>query len=228
MYIKDNIEKLKDNIRGVCLETGIDPNDIKLVAVTKNVNIDNIKEAVSCGIVDLGENRVQEFLTKFSTIKDVNWHIIGHLQRNKVKYVVGNVNLIQSVDSVKLAQEIDKRAGLLNIVQNVLIEVKTSYEETKFGITIDGFEDVLEDISILSNLTVKGIMTIAPKVENEDLARPYFKAAYDLFVKYKNINQSNIKFEYLSMGMSKDYKAAIKEGSNMVRIGTAIFGKRNK
>lgn len=228
MFIRDNIEKLRDSIEEVCLETGIDPDGIKIIAVTKNVDLDKIKEAIECGIKDLGENRVQEFLTKYSAFNEVNWHLIGHLQRNKVKYVVGNVDLIQSVDSVKLANEINERAGLLNMVQNVLIEVKTSYEETKFGIDIVDFEDMLEDISNLSNITVKGIMTIAPKVENEDLARPYFKAAYDLFVKYKNVNQNNIKLEYLSMGMSGDYRAAIREGSNMVRIGTAIFGNRNQ
>ena len=185
-----------------------------------------ISEAVSCGVSDLGENRVQEFLSKLPSVQNVNWHLIGHLQTNKVKKIVGKVELIQSVDSIKLAKEINKRASDLDIIQNILLELKTSYEETKFGISIDEFEDVISSVSELSNISINGIMTIAPKVENEDMARPYFKKAHDIFEKYKNVKQPNIDFKYLSMGMSGDYRAAIKEGSNMVRVGTAIFGKR--
>ncbi|MDI6602199.1 MAG: YggS family pyridoxal phosphate-dependent enzyme [Thermoanaerobacteraceae bacterium] len=228
MHIKENIEKLRYDIDEVCNEIGTNPDTIKIIAVTKNVNIENIREAITCGMSNLGENRVQEFLNKFPIICDnnVKWHLIGHLQTNKVKHVVGSVCLIQSVDSIKLTQEIDKKARELNIIQDILVEVKTSFEETKFGISIDSLNKVLDEISGLSNIKVKGLMTIAPKVDNEDEARPYFKIAYDLFDRLKSVNQSNIKMEYLSMGMSGDYKAAIKEGSNMIRIGTAIFGER--
>ncbi len=227
MYIRDNIEKLRESIENVYMEMGV-KNTLKLIAVTKYVDIENIKAAVACGIFDLGENRVQELSVKLPAIQGANWHMIGHLQTNKVKNVVGKVALIQSVDSIRLAEEVNKRAGKLNTVQNILLEVKTSYEETKYGIGIDEFENILSEVSILPNIKVKGIMTVAPRVEDESLARPYFKTARDLYDKFKNVKQRNIDFEYLSMGMSGDYKAAIREGSNMVRIGTAIFGERNK
>ena len=225
MDIRDNIVKIKENIEKTCNVAGSN-NKVKLIAVTKYVDVKKISEAVSCGVSDLGENRVQEFLSKLPSVQNVNWHLIGHLQTNKVKKIVGKVELIQSVDSIKLAKEINKRASDLDIIQNILLELKTSYEETKFGINIDEFEDVISSVSELSNISINGIMTIAPKVENEDMARPYFKKAHDIFEKYKNVKQPNIDFKYLSMGMSGDYRAAIKEGSNMVRVGTAIFGKR--
>jgi hypothetical protein len=225
MDIRDNIVKIKENIEKTCSVAGSN-NKVKLIAVTKYVDVKKISEAVSCGVSDLGENRVQEFLSKLPSVQNVNWHLIGHLQTNKVKKIVGKVELIQSVDSIKLAKEINKRASDLDIIQNILLELKTSYEETKFGISIDEFEDVISSVSELSNISINGIMTIAPKVENEDMARPYFKKAHDIFEKYKNVKQPNIDFKYLSMGMSGDYRAAIKEGSNMVRVGTAIFGKR--
>mgnify|MGYP000966761475 FL=1 len=225
MDIRDNIVKIKENIEKTCNVAGSN-NKVKLIAVTKYVDVKKISEAVSCGVSDLGENRVQEFLSKLPSVQNVNWHLIGHLQTNKVKKIVGKVELIQSVDSIKLAKEINKRASDLDIIQNILLELKTSYEETKFGISIDEFEDVISSVSELSNISINGIMTIAPKVENEDMARPYFKKAHDIFEKYKNVKQPNIDFKYLSMGMSGDYRAAIKEGSNMVRVGTAIFGKR--
>jgi pyridoxal phosphate enzyme, YggS family len=185
-------------------------------------------QAVSCNLRDLGENRVQEFLNKYQTLdnKDVKWHLIGHLQTNKVKYVVGRICLIQSVDSIKLANEINKKAKELGVIQDILIEIKTSYEETKFGVDVNHIDEFLNQVADLKNIRIKGLMTIAPKVNFEDEARPYFKIAYNQFEKLKNVRQDNMEIQYLSMGMSGDFKAAIKEGSNMIRIGTAIFGER--
>lgn len=228
MNIKDNILKLLNEVDDVCNEVGVKSESIKMIAVTKNVGIEKIMQAVSCNLRDLGENRVQEFLNKYQTLdnKDVKWHLIGHLQTNKVKYVVGRICLIQSVDSIKLANEINKKAKELGVIQDILIELKTSYEETKFGVDVNHIDEFLNQVADLKNIRIKGLMTIAPKVNFEDEARPYFKIAYDQFEKLKNVRQDNMEIQYLSMGMSGDFKAAIKEGSNMIRIGTAIFGER--
>ncbi|TZE82017.1 YggS family pyridoxal phosphate-dependent enzyme [Calorimonas adulescens] len=228
MNIKDNILKLLNKVDDVCNEVGVKSESIKIIAVTKNVGIEKIMQAVSCNLRDLGENRVQEFLNKYQTLdnKDVKWHLIGHLQTNKVKYVVGRICLIQSVDSIKLANEINKKAKELGVIQDILIELKTSYEETKFGVDVNHIDEFLNQVADLKNIRIKGLMTIAPKVNFEDEARPYFEIAYNQFEKLKNVRQDNMEIQYLSMGMSGDFKAAIKEGSNMIRIGTAIFGER--
>ncbi|MCX7698605.1 MAG: YggS family pyridoxal phosphate-dependent enzyme [Candidatus Goldbacteria bacterium] len=220
--VKNNIEKIRSNI----LSFGF---DIKIIAVTKTVSLENIEKAIKCGIIDLGENKVQEMLPKIEILKNkyknLKFHFIGHLQTNKVNKIVGKVDLIQSVDSFKLAEKISNYAEKMNIIQDILLELKTSEEETKFGIKVKNIFKEYEAISKLKNIRIKGIMTMAPYFDNPEETRPYFKKAKDIFDEIKK-RYENPVFEILSMGMTNDYLIALQEGSNMIRIGTGIFGKR--
>lgn len=211
--IRENVLKLRQCI----------PGAITIVAVTKGRTVEQIKEVIAAGITDIGENRVQEALIKYnelyairSTLYATRWHMVGHLQTNKVKEAVKIFDLIQSVDSLYLAQEIDKEAGKVNKIQDILIEIKTSPEAAKFGIKPDEAIGVIKEIAKLKNINLKGLMTIAPIVDNVENTRPYFKMLRELKDK---INTLHI----LSMGMTDDFQIAIEEGSNMVRLGRAIF-----
>lgn len=213
--IKSNIIKIKENI-----EKNKIYDDITLVAATKTVSPDRINFALNNGITHIGENRVQELLEKYDSIdKKAVFHFIGHLQKNKVKYIIDKVKYIHSVDNIELAREIDKRAKNHNIVMNVFVEINICNEETKSGILIEDFDEFYKELLCFNNINMCGIMAI-PQL-NCDIK--YFKKLFDLFNKYKKTNNN---FKYLSMGMTNDYISALKSGSNMIRIGRGIFGER--
>jgi hypothetical protein len=198
------------------------------VAVTKTATIEQIKEAISAGIKIIGENKVQEAKEKYQVlsadIANIEWHLVGHLQTNKVKYAIEIFDLIHSVDSIKLAREIDKRSLQFGMVTNILVEVNVSGEETKYGIKPEEVEPFLKEISEFSGIKVRGLMTIAPIAEDKEEVRPYFRKLRELSEKIENKNIKNVKMDYLSMGMTDDFEVAIEEGANMVRIGRGIFG----
>jgi pyridoxal phosphate enzyme (YggS family) len=226
--IKANIDAIRDEIKKVCLKSGRNPDEITIIAVTKTIEPERINLAVDCGATNLGENKVQEIMDKYDAVnKNVKWHLIGHLQTNKVKYIIDKVGLIHSIDSVKLAEEISRRAEKDNLIKDVLVQVNVAKEETKFGIDIEETIDFVKSISVFDNIRIKGLMTIAPYSEDPEGVRPVFRRLKEKFDELAKMNISNTEMKYLSMGMSNDYKIAIEEGANMVRIGTAIFGKRN-
>lgn len=220
--VKDNIAKIKARIIAACSKVNRDPSDIKIVAVSKGRAIGDIKEAISFGLADIGENRIQEALEKYNELQKessglaIRWHMIGHLQTNKVKDAVEVFDLIHSVDSLTLAQEIDKRAARINKIQNILIEIKTSPEAAKFGIDPDKALEIIKNILELKNVDIKGLMTIAPAVNHPEEARPYFK-------KLRQIRDSINPSYSLSMGMTDDFEIAIEEGAEIIRIGRGIF-----
>ena len=224
--IRDNILNIKKRVELSCLKIEREPADIKIIAVSKGRTVYDIEEALLCGISDIGENRVQEALVKyryFSTktkanTQQVNWHMIGHLQRNKVKDAVRIFDLIHSVDSLILAEEIDREAARINKIQKVLIEIKTSPEKTKFGLDPDNAAGVIREAVNFRNLSIEGLMTIAPLSDSIQNSRPYFRMVRQLRDKIKIC-----KLPILSMGMSDDFQIAIEEGANLLRIGRAIF-----
>ncbi|MFB0510121.1 MAG: YggS family pyridoxal phosphate-dependent enzyme [bacterium] len=225
--IVENLARIGERINSACARVNRKPEEISLVAVTKNVGVERIKEGIANGIKIIGENRVQEAKEKYPAIGSiVQWHMVGHLQTNKVKPALEIFSMIQSVDSVHLAQEIQKRASALNKKISVLIEVNTSGEETKYGINPEELISVINTIQAMPNLWIEGLMTIGPglAIENPEASRKSFQMLYEL--KNKVEAEFSIKVSYLSMGMSSDFEIAIEEGSNMIRIGTAIFGKR--
>ncbi|MCI6188684.1 MAG: YggS family pyridoxal phosphate-dependent enzyme [Clostridium sp.] len=217
MSIKDNIEALKKEI----------PNGVKLLAVSKTKPLSSLEEAYEAGIREFGENKVQELVAKEEEFhKDVKWHFIGGLQTNKVKYLVGKVCLIHSLSSIKLLKQIEKEFGKKNEIANVLIEINIGREESKGGILEEELEDMLSEIEKCNFVKVKGIMVIIPKGDSES-NRIYFRKTKEIFESLKVREFKNVNMEILSMGMTHDYKIAIEEGSNLVRIGEGIFGKRN-
>lgn len=226
--IKANIESVREQVRDIAKRCGRNPDDILLCAVTKTRTVDEINNAIDAGITDIGENKVQEIVDKIDGVRaDVRWHLIGHLQRNKVKYIVDKVYMIHSVDSAKLAEEIDKRAAQHDIKMNILIQVNSAGEESKFGIAVDEVKPLIDYIAEnCRNLVVKGLMCIAPITDDLSEAAEYFGIVKKIYDSYISDERLGVDFEYLSMGMSGDYEAAISEGSNMIRIGTAIFGER--
>lgn len=228
MSMCDNIASVRNNIRLACERVGREPESIKLIAVSKTMGTDKIMEAVSCGIRVFGENKVQELTDKYDILaKDLEWHMIGHLQTNKVKYIVGKVAMIHSVDSIRLLQEIDRRFGAAGLTIDVLIEVNIGREKTKYGIYPEDISSFLVEASKYNHVRISGLMTVAPAVEEAEKARPYFVEMRKLFEYAKSMNKGNIDIRYLSMGMTGDYEVAIEEGSNIVRVGTGIFGPRN-
>ena len=225
MPIKENLEKIAEKIRLRLELAGRNSGDITMVAVTKTVEEDGIREAIACGVRIIGESRVQEAKEKYGKLgNEVIWHLVGHLQTNKAKDAVKIFDLIHSVDSIKLAKEIDRQARKAGKVQKVLIEVNLSGEETKYGLSPEEVIPFLKDISELPNMKVEGLMTMAPFYENPEDCRPYFRRLKELVEKVKARKIKNVEMKYLSMGMTNDYEVAIEEGSNMVRIGRAIFG----
>jgi pyridoxal phosphate enzyme (YggS family) len=227
LLIKNNLEEIWGNIEKAAAKTGRNARDIKIVAVTKNVEVARMTKVIDLGIKDLGENRVQELSQKYDSLnKEVNWHLIGHLQKNKVKYIIDKVTLIHSIDRIELAKEIQKRAERINRTINVLVQVNISEEASKFGIHRDKTLDFMKKISVFPNVRVKGLMTIAPLVDNSEDVRYVFRGLRNLLIDIRKENIDNIDMELLSMGMSNDYQVAVEEGSNILRIGTAIFGRR--
>jgi len=226
-YIKENIEVVESRIAQACERSGRKREEVLLLAVSKTIDVPRIKEAVECGLTSLGENKVQEIMDKYEPMGEgVKWHLIGHLQTNKVKYIIDKVELIHSVDSLKLAEEINKRASAKGIVADILLEVNIAEEDSKFGIKKDECEDRVREISKLPNIKIRGLMTVAPFVENAEENRPYFRQMKQLLVDINNKKIDNVNMDILSMGMTGDYEVAIEEGSNIVRVGTGIFGAR--
>lgn len=222
--IKDNVKRVLDNIAETAVKANRNPEDITLVAVTKTVTAAEAKEVMSAGVKTLGENRVQSLLDKYDVLKDEPiWHLIGHLQTNKVKYIADKVALIHSVDSLKLAEEINRKFGENEKCANILLQVNVSGEESKFGVTPDECRKLAESVSALSNVKVKGLMTMAPLTATPDECRKYFHDLNKLSQKLREENIPNIDMQHLSMGMSGDYREAIMEGATLVRVGSALF-----
>ena len=224
--IKNNLEIINEKIKKSALKVNRNPEEIKLVAVTKTAAIEQIKEAINAGVKIIGENKVQEAKEKYQILTaDTEWHLIGHLQTNKVKYAIEIFDCIQTVDSIKLAKEIDKRSLQFGKTTNVLVEVNVSGEKSKYGIKPEEVEPFLKEISEFSRIRVRGLMTIAPIIEEDkEEVRPYFRKLRELSEEIKSKNINNLKMDYLSMGMTDDFEVAIEEGANMVRIGRGIFG----
>jgi len=223
LSIASNLRAVKVRIAEAAARSGRDPKDISLVAVSKGRSIDLIKEAAENGQLAFGENRAQELREKQGLLSaDLEWHFVGHLQRNKVNMVVGKVKLIHSLDSEKLAEAVDRRARALGIVQEVLLQVNISEEETKHGVDREEIEGLLEKALAMDGLIIRGLMTIAPLVDDEEEARPYFRKLRELRdMLAENYPQADLNI--LSMGMTQDFEIAVEEGANMLRIGTAIF-----
>lgn len=228
MSIGGNIEYIQDLKKKAAERSGRSGDDVLLVAVTKLHSTDEINEAIHCGITDIGENKVQEIMDKYDRVEPVRWHLIGHLQTNKVKYIIDKVFMIHSVDSLKLAQEINKRAQQHGLVMDILIQVNSAMEESKFGITTEETGELIGQIlETCPNVRIRGLMCIAPFEDNPDDARVYFAEVKKLYDKYGQIDHPMLDFKYLSMGMSNDFEVAIEEGSNLIRVGTSIFGARD-
>jgi len=226
--LNESVNEILDRVKKAAIAAGRNPEDIILVAATKTVDADRINEAISYGIKNIGENRVQEFTEKFESIKgDVTHHFIGHLQTNKVKYLVPHIKLIHSADSEKLLDEIDRISAKHGVVTDVLIEINASGEESKFGIEFDEAEAIIRGNEKRENCRIMGLMTIGPNYSTEDQIRDAFRKMKNLFDKLSEIHFEKSSMKYLSMGMSGDYEIAISEGANIVRVGSAIFGKRN-
>jgi pyridoxal phosphate enzyme (YggS family) len=227
--ILENIKNIYRKISSAAIRSGRNPFDVKLIAVTKTVDIEMIKEAVSFGLRTLGESRVQEAQKKIADCRtqcadcDIEWHMIGHLQKNKAKIAVGLFEMIQSLDSIELAKELNKHSEKAGKIQRVLIEVKLSEEESKYGVAKESLMDLIKVISEMRNLKLEGLMTIPPFSDNPEMARPYFKKLRELRDQAEN---KGYRLPELSMGMTNDYETAILEGATMVRIGTGIFGER--
>lgn len=227
MDIRRNLEEVLKKIE-IAEKKSISGEKVELIAVTKTHGIDIIKEAVNLGVTDIGENKVQEFVSKYDSLnEDVNFHMIGTLQSNKVKYIYDKAKLIHSLDRLSLAKEIEKRAKDSNIVVNCLVQVNISDEDSKGGVALSETEKFIESLLEFENLKIVGLMGIAKNTEALSEIRSSFRKLYKLKEKLKNRNIEEIEMKYLSMGMSSDFEMAIEEGSNMVRIGSSIFGKRD-
>ncbi len=221
----DQINRIKDEYT---VQSGRDPGDVLLCAVTKTRTAEEINEAIDAGATDIGENKVQEVMDKFEHVKPVRWHLIGHLQTNKVKYIIDKVSMIHSVDSLHLAKEIDKRAGQHGITMDILLQVNSAEEESKFGISLDETEGLIRDIlEQCDNIRIRGLMCIAPAADDPEDIRKYFADVKKQYDEFSKIEHEHLDFKYLSMGMSHDFGVAILEGANLIRVGTAIFGERD-
>lgn len=226
-YIRKNIEEVKERVKRAAFKSGRTAEDITVIAVTKTLGVDRVISAVAGGINNLGENRVQELVEKYPLVNmDCSWHLIGHLQTNKVKYIIDKVAMIHSLDRIELAEEIQKRAERIGKTVDALVQVNVAGEETKFGIRPEETLAFMKKLSGYKNIRVRGLMTVAPHVENVEEVRPVFKGLRKILVDIMRENIDNINMDFLSMGMSNDYEVAIEEGANIVRIGTAIFGAR--
>ena len=226
--IKENLANVRKNIEESCKKVGRGVSEVTLITVSKTKPLSDLRIAYEEGSRDFGENKVQELVSKIDEMpSDVKWHLIGHLQRNKVKYIAGKVAMIHSVDSYRLAEEINVQAKKNSCVIPILIEINIAGEDTKFGIKPEEAEELIREISELENVKVSGLMTIAPNVANPEENRAYFKAMKDLFVDISSKNIDNVEMKVLSMGMTNDYTVAVEEGATMIRVGTGIFGARD-
>ncbi len=226
--LQQNLEKVEQNIALACETSGRKRKEVTLIAVSKTKPVSMLQEVYQSGIREFGENKVQELSDKQPQLpQDIHWHMIGHLQRNKVKYIVGTVAMIHSVDSLRLAEEISSQAVRKSLCQDILVEVNIAQEESKFGISKEETFQLVEEISKLPGIHIRGLMTIAPFVENPEENRIYFRKMRELSVDIAHKNIDNVDMDILSMGMTGDYMVAIEEGATMVRVGTGIFGERN-
>lgn len=227
--IKCNMIDIKNKIDKACELSNRNKEEVTLIAVSKTVDVDAIKEAINSGATDFGENKPQELARKFETIgDDVNWHLIGSLQTNKVKYIIDKVYMIHSIDRLSLCDEIQKRAEKIGKTINCLIQVNISKEESKHGILEEDAIDFVKTIAKnYPNIRIKGLMTMAPNTDDKELVRSVFKGLKDLAIKIEKENIENISMDELSMGMSNDFEIAVEEGATFVRVGTSIFGQRN-
>ena len=226
MDVEQNIKRIHQKIGAALRKVNRASENVTLVGATKTVDPETIQEAISCGLHDIGENRVQEMMTKYDRISGAKWHVIGTLQRNKVKYIIDKAAMIQSLESLPLAREIDHRAQKIGRVMPVLVQVNPANETSKSGLPVEEVSPFIESIFNLKNIKVMGLMMIAPYAEDPESVRPYFTIMKQLFDEVKQCNYPHTDMQYLSMGMSNDFETAVEEGSNMVRIGTALFGKR--
>lgn len=226
--LKENLQSVEENIKKACEKAGRKREDVTLIAVSKTKPVEMLQEIYDQNIRNFGENKVQEMCDKMEVLpKDIKWHMIGHLQTNKIKYIIGKTELIHSVDSLHLAQEISKQAVKHDVQTDILIEINIANEQTKFGIDAGDTIQLVREIAALPNIHIKGLMTIAPFVENPEDNRLYFRRIHQLSVDITKENIDNVNMDVLSMGMTGDYMVAIEEGATMVRVGTGIFGERN-
>lgn len=226
--IVENLKTVQNNIKeSIKKRHNIISNDVLLVAVTKNHDVEAMRQAIDAGAAVIGENRVQEAALKYATLdRNATWHLIGHLQTNKVKHAVKIFDMIESVDSIKLAEAINKEAAKLDKVQKILVQVNLVKEASKTGVYLEDLDELLSAIDTMDNLKLMGLMFIAPIAENPEDVRPMFNQMYNLFIKVQKMPLAHADIKYLSMGMTHDYEIAIEEGANIVRVGTAIFGPR--
>lgn len=226
--IAENLAEVEEKIAKACSRAGRERSEVTLISVSKTKPVEMLQEAYEAGSRDFGENKPQEIKEKYPQLpNDIRWHMIGHLQRNKIKYIIDKVCMIHSVDSVRLAEAIDEEAKRHNLVMPILVEVNVAEEESKFGLRLEETEDFIRQISKLSNIRVNGLMTIAPFTENAEDNRIYFRRLRNLYVDIKEKNIDNVNMCDLSMGMTGDYEVAVEEGATMVRVGTGIFGARS-
>jgi len=227
--VKENLLIVQNRIEEACKRCGRDAKEVTLIAVSKTKPSEMIVDAYEAGIRDFGENKVQELCDKYELLPDdIRWHMIGHLQRNKVKQVVDKAVLIHSVDTIRLAEQIEEEAAKKQICVNILLEVNVAEEESKFGFYLEDTEQAIRYISLFPHISIKGLMTIAPFVDNSEQNRPVFKKLNKFYVDMQRKNIDNVNMNMLSMGMTGDYEIAIEEGATLVRVGTGIFGTRYK
>ena len=227
MMIKEQLEEVRERVNAACLRAGREPKSVTLIAVSKTKPAQAVQEAYEAGARDFGENKVQEILQKQPALpQDIRWHMIGHLQRNKVHQVIGKAVLIHAVDSLRLAEQIEQEAAKRNLDVDVLLEINVAKEESKYGFFLEDAEEAIRQISSLPHVHIKGLMTIAPFVENPEENRGIFQKLYQFSVDINDKNIDNVTMGVLSMGMSGDFEVAIEEGATMVRVGTSIFGAR--
>lgn len=226
--VKANYYEITENIARAAEKTGRNSKDITFLAATKTVDVSVINYAISLGLKTIGENKVQELLSKYDeyNLSDCDLHLIGHLQTNKVRQIVGKVSMIQSVDSIKLAKEISKQSEKIGVTTDVLLEVNIGREENKSGVLVENLDELAETVSKMNNIKIKGLMTIPPICVNKTDVCKFFDNMYKIFIDISGKKLDNVCMNYLSMGMSDDYQEAILSGANMVRIGSGLFGKR--
>ncbi|MBR1389895.1 MAG: YggS family pyridoxal phosphate-dependent enzyme [Lachnospiraceae bacterium] len=226
--LKENLKKVESNVQTACEKSNRDRNEVTLIAVSKTKPVEMLQEIYDAGVRDFGENKVQEIMEKYDRLPyDIKWHMIGHLQRNKVKYIIDKVCMIHSVDSLRLAEEISRQAVSHQLEMPILVEVNIAGEESKFGVRLEAAVQLVEEIAKLPNLNIRGLMTIAPYVDRPEDNREHFRHLRQLAVDINHKNIDNVSMGVLSMGMTGDYMVAIEEGATMVRVGTGIFGIRN-
>ena len=227
--IKENLEEVREKIRQACQRSGRREEDVTLISVSKTKPLEMLREAYEAGSMDFGENRVQEIMEKYGQMQeDVRWHMIGHLQKNKVRQVIDKAVLIHSVDTVELAEQIEKDAAKRDLTVDILLEVNVAEEESKFGFRTEEVEAAVMKIKEFPHVHIKGLMTIAPFVSNSEDNREVFKKLYQLYVDIRSKNIDNVNMSVLSMGMTGDYEVAVEEGATMIRVGTGIFGARTR